>query len=451
MRNLFNITIIFLIISFSQILAQETNVTIYNDNLGVVKEVRKVNLKKGVSKIRITDVPSQIDPTSVHLKFSGKVLEQNYKYDLADMGTILSKYIDKQVSASDNKGETISGKLLSAQGGRLVLQQKDGGLLMIPDYKNYSISVNKLPDGLITMPTLEYLVKSKLQGKSSVELSYLTSGMSWNAQYVLVLSEDESKLNLNSWVSITNQSGATFNNAKLKLVAGDINRARSNEPQPVYMTAKRYDSNQEQAFEGRSFFEYHIYDLKRKTTLANNEKKQIAFISAANIGATKIYRFSSYLYEEKEKENVEVEINFENNKQNNLGVPLPAGKVRLFKKDKESLELIGEDMINHTPKDEKIKLKVGKAFDVLATAKNLKREKISSDVDELTRAVTIFNHKDKSITVEVEQKLAGNWQLISTDFDFVKTDANTALFKIPVPANGKTKLGMTIRLTREHR
>ena len=449
MRNLFNITIIFLIISYSQVFAQETNVTIYNDNLGVVKEVRSVNLKKGVSEIRITDVPSQIDPTSVHLKFNGKVLEQNYKYDLADMGTILSKYIGKQVSASDNKGEKISGKLLSAQGGKLVLQQKNGGLLMIPDYKDYSISVNKLPTGLITMPTLEYLVKSKSEGENTVELSYLTSGMSWNAQYVLVLSEDENKLNLNSWVSITNQSGATFKNAKLKLVAGDINRARTNVPQPVYMTAKNYETNQEQAFEGRSFFEYHIYDLKRKTTLANNEKKQIAFISAGNIAANKIYRFSSYLYEKKEKNNVEVVIKFENDKQNNLGIPLPAGKVRIFKKDKESLELIGEDMINHTPENEPIKLKVGKAFDILATVKNLKREKISNDVTELTREVTIFNHKDKSITVEVEQKFSGNWQLISSDFDYVKTDANTALFIIPVQANGKTGLGMTIRLIRQ--
>ena len=449
MRNLFNITIFFFIISSSLIFPQETSVTIYNDNLGVVKEVRSINLNKGISKIRITDVPSKIDPTSVHLKFDGKVLEQNYKYDLANMGTILSKYIDKQVSAADSKGAKISGKLLSAQNGRLVLQEKNGGLLMIPDYKNYSISVNKLPDGLITMPTLEYLVNSKSDGKNNVELSYLTSGLSWDAQYVLVLSENESKLNLNSWVSITNQSGATFNNAKLKLVAGDINRVRSNLHEPIYMTAKNYGTNNEQAFEGRTFFEYHLYDLKRRTTLANNEKKQIAFISAENITANKIYRFSSYLYEKQSKENVDVVINFENNSQNNLGVALPAGKVRIFKKDKESLELIGEDMINHTPKDETIKLKVGKAFDVLASAKNLKREIISNDVTEITRAVTINNHKDIPITVEIVQMFTGNWQLISSDFDYVKIDANSALFKIPVTANGKTKLGLTVRIVRQ--
>ncbi len=427
------------------IYSQSTNVTIYNDNLGVVKEVRTIKIPDGESRILIDDVPSGIDPTSVHVKFNGTIIEQNYKYDLANMGTILEKYLGKTITVINDKGEKISGKLLSSGSQNIVLQKKNGGLLMIPDFSKYTISVDKLPQGLITVPTLEYLLKSENGGKENFELSYSTSGMNWNAEYVVVLNKDDSALNLNSWLSISNESGKTFKKAKLKLVAGEINRVR-NRQQPIYMTAKSYATDNAMVVNERNFFEYHIYEVPRPTTLRNNEQKQIAFIKADNIKINKKYSFLSYLYSDSDKKNVDVIITFENKKDNNLGIPFPAGKVRIFKKDEGSLELIGEDFIKHTPKDEQIKLKVGKAFDVLASSNLIRRERISKNIIEVYKEVTVTNHKDKNINVYVTQRIGENGKVISSNYEYEKEKSNSVLFKLPVQANDKTKLTMKIRI-----
>ncbi len=203
-------------------------VTIYNSNLGVVKDSREIELKSGLSEIRITDVAKLIDPTSVHIKLDGEVLEQNYQYDLVSFSKILQKYIDKEISLVNEKSELIEGKLLSATGGDVVLEKKDGGLVMIPNINNYRFSVGSLPEGLITKPTLVWQVKSKKSGNQDVEISYQTQGMNWHAEYVAVLNKDDTKLDLNSWVSVENNCGTTFKNAKLKLIAGDVNRVQNN-------------------------------------------------------------------------------------------------------------------------------------------------------------------------------------------------------------------------------
>ncbi len=448
MKLKLHLILVIFFFSAINIFSQSANVTIYNNDLGVIKEIRTVNVTSHKSIIKITDVPTRIDPTSVHIKFPGNVLEQNYRYDLADMRTILRKYIGKEIKVVSEKGEKISGKLLSANNNSLVLRKAEGGLLMLPDFNKYTLSVERLPEGLITKPTLEYLVESKSLGKITTELSYSTSGMNWHAEYVAVLNKDDSEINLNSWVSITNRSGATFKNAKLKLIAGEINRAE-NSPTPVFMTAKSYDADNSRNIKERSFFEYHIYDLPQLTTLANNEQKQIAFISAENISARKKFTFSSFLFNESKKENARVQISFINNKKNNLGIPLPAGKIRLFKKDKNSLELIGEDNIKHTPKDEKINLNVGKAFDVLISSSNKKREIISKRVYELTREIKIDNHKEKDIVVNVTQIMRGNWKIISSNYDYNKTDVKTVKFDVPVKANDNSILKFTVRNKKE--
>ncbi len=446
--KVYSILVIFFL-SAATFFSQNTNVTVYNNDLGVIKETRFVDVQSGKSVIKIADVPSRIDPTSVHIKFPGTVLEQNYKYDLANMNTILDKYSGKQINIVTDKGEKISGKLLSVNGNSLVLRKKKGGLLMLPDFSKYTLSVNKLPEGLITKPTLEYLVESKSSGKKQIELSFSTAGMNWHGEYVAVLNDSDTKINLNSWVSITNQSGADYKNAKLKLVAGDINRAQENKPMPMYMTAKSYDSESRPQIEERAFFEYHIYDLPELTTLRNNEQKQIAFISGENITAHKQFAYTCYLFNEEKKENAEVNITFENSKKNNLGIPLPAGKIRLFKKDKNSLELIGEDYIKHTPKDEKISLKVGKAFDVLVSMTNTKRERISKRVTELTREIKIDNHKDKKIEVAINQIMQGDWKIISSNFDYKKKSSKSAEFIIPVKADKSEILKFTVRVKRD--
>jgi len=217
-----------LIISASFLAAQnnekkDVSITVYNSNLGVVKDAREMNIKDGTNELKLTDVAQQIDPTSVHIKIDGTVLEQNYQYDLVSSDKILQKYIDKDINLIAEDGSMVSGKLLSVYSGEYVIQKADGGLTIIPNIDDYKISVESLPQGLITKPTLVWLVNANSSGNQDVEVTYQTKGISWSAEYVALLNEDDTKLDLNAWVSIKNQSGAAYKDAKLKLVAGDLN------------------------------------------------------------------------------------------------------------------------------------------------------------------------------------------------------------------------------------
>ncbi len=427
---------------FATVFAQNVSVTVYNNNLGVVKEKRTVTLNKGKTRFYVSDVPTQIDPTSVHVKFDGTVLEQNYKYDLANRNAILRKYIDKNITLTDENGKSISGELVSLGGDDLVLAKKEGGLTVLSGLKKYKIELDALPKGFVTKPTLEYLVKSKRKGESEIELSYFTGGMSWSAEYVAVLNDDDTKMKLNSWVSIENNSGATFKNAKVKLVAGEVNRARDENPYPVYAMAKDF-AEPESGIKERSFFEYHIYELPRRTTLANREKKQIAFFNAENIQVRKKYLYRSYVGNK--MQNVKVTLEFKNDKANGLGIPLPAGKVRLFKKDGESLEFAGEDKIEHLAEGETVFLTIGKAFDVKGKTEELNRRKIAKGVYETEYKITILNAKNDAVTVETLQRFYGDWEILRSDAKYSKINSRTAKFEIEVPAKGKTSVKFTVR------
>lgn len=424
-------------------------VTVYNSNLGVVKDLRSFNLTSGVQRIEIGDVAQMMDATSVHIKFNGEVIEQNYQYDLVSLDKILYKYIDKEIQLIGEKEELIEGKLLSSMGGQIVLQRKEGGLLMLPNVSRYRISVSSLPEGLITKPTLVCLANANKAGKQDVEITYQTSGMNWHAEYVAVLDKDDKMMDLNSWVSIDNNSGVTYKNATLKLVAGDVNIVKSTQPrhmdrmeEAVYMTAKGA-----QQFEEKQFFEYHIYNLQRPTTLAQNETKQISLFEASNVKVTKRYLYkNNWGYRGSGSNNkVAVAIEFENSEKNNLGVPMPKGKVRLYKSDGQSLEFIGEDLIDHTPKDEKLKLKIGDAFDIVAEEVQTDHKRITDKVYDTSFEITIKNRKDEDIVVDVERYLGLYWELRNFSINFEKLNAQTVLFKVPVKAGKETVLKYTVR------
>lgn len=433
------------VLVFGQALNQkEIAVTVYNNNLGVVKDVRTVDIKSGLSKLSITDVAQLIDPTSVHIELNGEVIEQNYQYDLVNFYKILQKYIDKEINLISENNELIEGTLLSAMSGNIVLQKKDGGLLMIPSIDKYRFSVGSLPEGLITRPTLVWQVNSKKSGKQDIKISYQTRGMNWHAEYVAVLNEDDTKLDLNSWVSVDNNSGTTYKNAKLKLVAGDVNRVRDNNQ--IYkgrqFEAATMVADAEQ-FEEKQFFEYHIYNLQRPTTLAQNETKQISLFEAQNVDARKKYFYRANGYNTNGKVNVIME--FSNKEEENLGVPMPKGKVRVYKSDGESIEFIGEDLIDHTPKNETIKLKIGDAFDVLAEERQVEHKKITNRVYEQIFEVTITNRKDEKVNVEVERYLGLNWEILSSSLDYTKKNAQAVTFQVPVNKDSKTVLTYKVR------
>lgn len=439
-----------LLLTSSFLLAQTAEqksiaVTVYNDNLGVIKDVREMNIKSGISIIKITDVAQFIDPTSVHIDINGTVMEQNYQYDLVSLSKILQKYVDHKITLINDKGEIIEGNLLSSFGNQIVLKKNDGTLLLLPSVDKYKISVDKLPGGLITKPTLVWKLNSPNSGKRNVEISYQTTGMSWHAEYVAVLDKNDSRIDLNSWVSIANNSGAQYKNATLKLVAGDIHRAA----QPRRDINMEYDmptaAKTASQFNEKSFFEYHIYKLQNPTTLSNNETKQISLFEAKDVSVKKIFLYKSGQYNYNRQNKVAVIIEFENSKKNNMGMPMPKGKVRVYKSDGESIEFIGEDWIDHTPRNEKLKLKIGDAFDVLAKEKLVNETRISNKVYERTFSITLTNRKENAITVNVERYLGFNWEILKSNYKFEKENARKILFKIHVNSNGKTELKFIVR------
>lgn len=436
----------FLQITFAQEYDRKSlAVTIYNSNLGVIKDLRSVDFKTGINRLEIRDVAQLIDPTSVRIDFKGMIIEQNYQYDLVSLDKILQKYIDKDIQLIGEKDELLEGKLLSSVGGQIVLQKKEGGLLMLPNVAKYRFNVNSLPEGLITRPTLVCLADFKTGGKQDLELTYQTGGMNWHAEYVAVLDKDDKLMDLNSWVSIENNSGATYQNANLKLVAGDVNRVRQ---QPVYETNTMDMLRTEKGagqFEEQSFFEYHIYNLQRPTTISQNETKQISLFEAKNISINKKYLFKSGGYWNNSSSKIAVVVQFENKESNNLGLPMPKGKVRVYKSDGKSLEFVGEDLIDHTPKDEKINLKIGDAFDIVGEEIQSDYKQITNKVSETTYKVTLKNRKKEDIVIDYEKYVGLNWEIKNESIKYEKKDAQNILFKVPVPAGKETVLTYTVK------
>jgi hypothetical protein len=440
-----------LVAVFLQLSAQnqkQVSVTVYNSNLGVVKDVRDMNINSGISKINLRDVAARIDPTSVKIKLNGEVLEQNYQYDLVSLDKILKKYIDKNIQLIGENDDVIEGRLLSSYGSQVVLENRGGGLVMLPNVNKYRFSVESLPEGLITKPTLVWTVNSNQSGNQEVEVTYQTSGMSWHAEYVALLNEDDTALDLNSWVSIDNNSGTTYKNAKLKVVAGDVGRVQQgrgmwdDQIMPEMAMAKSPD-----AFQEKAFFEYHIYDLQRPTTIANNETKQISLFEAENVKSEKKYYYYSRNQGGTNTGKVSVIVEFDNEEENNLGVPMPMGKVRVYKSDGSSVEFVGEDMIDHTTKKETVKLKIGEAFDIVVEEVQTENRKITNKVYERSWSLTFKNRKEEKITIDLERYLANNWEVLSSSLEYEKKDAQNIKFKVPVNADGETVLKFKVRYT----
>lgn len=432
--------------------ADELSVTIYNINLGVVHETRELSFEKGTGRISFVDVPSRIDPTSVGFELVDKsksviILEQNYAYDLVSPEKIYSKYVDKNIDLFDKNGGIFSGELLSFSGGAFVLREKSGKIQIVRLEQIVNANFPELPEGLITRPTLFWLYNSDFSGKTDCKVSYQTAGMSWSAEYVGILSENEKHMGLTGWSSITNNSGAAYKEATLKLVAGDIHRAAPRARGMLAPQAEEFVAMKAAGvgFEEKEFFEYHLYTLPRKATLANNEIKQIALFDPASTSVEKEYYFQPDVNRKK----VKVTIKFTNSKESGLGIPLPAGRTRVFKADTDgSMILLGEDRIDHTPRDEEVKLTIGYAFDISAEEKVLKYEKISSRVNEQTFEIELRNHKDEDIIIIIEKRLYGDWEVLKPSHEYEKKDANTLRFEVPVKANGKIVIGFVVRVSR---
>jgi hypothetical protein len=436
----------------------EVSVTIYNQNLGLVKDVRELEFQKGQSTLEFTDVASQIDPTSVHFKLvnpsdRADILEQSYQYDLVSSSKILEKYVDKQIelfskSASDSaQGQAFKGKLLSYSGDNVTLQEPNGAIRIVRLDEIRDLYFPSLPEGLITRPTLVWLLDSQVGGRKKAEVSYLTSGINWHAEYVAVVDQKDQNLELAGWVSIDNRSGATYQDAKVKLIAGEVHQVTEGRAVPQLAKVYAPETAAAPQFEEQPFFEYHLYTLQRPATIRDNETKQISLFPSTGVKVDKIYTYDGATYQDK----VRVELEFTNSEAAGLGMPLPQGKIRVYKEDVDkALEFVGEDKIDHTPKDEKVRVFLGNAFDIVGERQRTDFKKISDDISEETYQIKLRNHKEEPVEVVVVEHLRSytQWEIRESSLPYQKKDASTIEFEVRLEKDQEVPLTYTVRYYR---
>jgi hypothetical protein len=437
----------------------EVSVTIYNQDLGLIKDVRELDFQKGRSVIQFTDVAALIDPTSVHFKPINpsdrvSILEQNYQYDLVSSTKILQKYVDKQIElftkSEGHMGEDKSykGTLLSYSGDNVTLRESNGAIRIVRLDEVRDLYFPTLPEGLITKPTLVWLLDSQVSGKKKAEVSYLTSGINWHSEYVAVVDQKDQNLELAGWVSIDNRSGATYQDAKVKLIAGEVHRVMEDRVAP--RMAKGYVAEAATGvpqFEEKAFFEYHLYTLLRPATIKDNEIKQVSLFPSTGVQVKKIFTYDGARYEDK----VRVELEFKNSEAAGLGMPLPQGKIRVYKEDVDkALEFVGEDKIDHTPKDEKVRVFLGNAFDVVGERQKIDFKKITDDVSQESYQIKLRNHKEESVEVVVVEHLWSytEWEIRESSLPYEKKDVNTIEFKVRLDKDQETLLTYTVRYYR---
>ncbi|MFP3936743.1 MAG: DUF4139 domain-containing protein [Phycisphaerae bacterium] len=444
--------------------------TIYNGGYGVVREVRELNVPNS-GRVMFTDVAARIDPTTVHFKSitdpEAKLLEQNYQYDLVSADKLLDKYIDRNIRIETQAGG-YSGKLLSYDSGQLVLDLDDGGIAMVRRGENVrDIRFGELPEGLLTRPTLVWLVSTDTAGKHLAEVSYQTDGLGWHAEYVFVLDEADTKADLSGWVSVDNKSGKTYRDAKLKFIAGDVHRAPRPPAVPRYDGARTGAMAEAAPMEEKAFFEYHMYMLPRPSTVADNEVKQLEmFPTARDVSVTKrfVYRpLSGFRWNPGRRNTdasaaggdgkVNVLIEFVNSERNNLGIPLPAGNVRVYKRDAadDAMEFIGEERIDHTPKDEELSLMIGNAFDLVGERRqtDFKVESRRNWMSE-TIEIKLRNRKDdQAVTIDVREPMYRwrNWRITESSHEWEKRDAFNVEWSVPVEAGEEAVVTYTVEYT----
>src|SRR6266567_3683285 len=440
----------------------ELNVTVYNSNIALVRDVRQLTLPSGTFRLKFMDIAATVNPATVHFRSLNDpeklgVIEQNYEYDLLEPAKLLHKYVGKEVTLvrayqenGTTKREEIKATLLSDNNGPV---WKIGNDIVTGLYAE-SYRFPEVPANLYDRPTLLMSLENSGAKKQQIEASYLANNLSWNADYVLTVARDDKNADLDGWVTVVNNSGTAFRNARLQLVAGELNRVADRTIiSRMEMNAAAPAAKAAQ-FQQEAFSEYHLYSLGRKTSVEDKETKQISLLQGSGVPVEKIFLVNgqSYYYRNQQtpgaplKDPVMVYYKFRNEEKNGLGIPLPAGNVRVYQKDsKGGILFAGEDRIDHTPKDENVNIHIGNAFDVVAEHKQTDYKRIDTHVWEMEFEVTLRNHKDAPVTVQVNEPIGGDWEMVLSTFKYTKTAAFAAQFNVPVAKNGTSVLRYRIR------
>ena len=444
----------------------ELAVTVYNSNIALVRDVRQVALPNGILDLRFLDIAATVNPATVHFRSLSEpsrlgILEQNYQFDLLDPQRLLKKYIGRDVTLvrtrMDNgtsRQEEVSARLLAFNDAPV---WKIGNEIVTGMHAE-QYRFPEIPENLHSRPTLVWKVDNSGQRQHRIETSYLATNMSWMADYVLTVARDDARADLDGWVTVTNTSGTSYNNAKLQLVAGDLHRVQTQGQaldDRMMAKAAREVAAAPPAFNREAFSEYHLYALNRKTTLLENETKQISLLGGTGVPVKKLFVVNgqNFYYRNRQapgsplKDQVRVFYKFRNSEAAGLGMPMPAGTVRVYQADsKGGIQFAGEDRIDHTPKDEDLTLQIGTAFDVVAERKQIDWAKVAEGVYEMAFEITLRNHKATPIAVEVNEPIAGDWRMLTSTHQHTKTDAWAAQFNVDVAANGESVLRYRVRV-----
>jgi hypothetical protein len=442
----------------------ELALTVYNSDLALVRDVRNVQLPRGTFDLRFMDIAATVNPATVHFRSLTEpsrvdVLEQNYEYDLLEPDKLLRKYVGRDVTlvrlvqdGGRTREEQVKARLLSYNNAPV---WQIGNEIVTGLHADH-IRFPELPGNLYSRPTLIWSLENDGAARHRVEASYLATKLSWNADYVLTVGRDDKVADVDGWVTLTNGSGTAFRNARLQLVAGDLNRVRQMFDRMDADMRVASAAVAERKMTEESFSDYHLYTLDRKTTVNNNETKQVSMLEATGFPVRKRYVVNgqSFYYRNAQnpgspiKDTVQVFYQFKNDASAGLGMPMPAGIVRVYQNDSTGgTQFVGEDRIGHTPKDETLNLKIGNAFDVVSERKQVDFEKIASSVYEMEYEVVIRNHKATPVSVEVNEPIGGTWRMVRTTHEYTKTDAWAAQFNLQVPADGTTTLKYRVRVT----
>jgi len=440
----------------------DLNLTVYNSNIALIRDVRNLTLPGGTFRLKFMDIAATVNPATVHFRSLNEpdklgVIEQNYEYDLLEPAKLLHKYVGKEVTlvrsyqeSGTTKREEIKATLLSDNNGTV---WKIGNDIVTGVYAE-SYRFPEVPANLYERPTLLMSLENSGAKKQQVEASYLANNLSWNADYVLTVARDDKNADLDGWVTVVNNSGTAFHNARLQLVAGELNRVVSRGDMLRSEMSVPAAAKAAQQFQQEAFSEYHLYSLGRKTSVEDKETKQISLLQGSGVPVEKIFMVNgqSYYYRNQQnpgaplKDAVMVYYKFKNEEKAGLGIPLPAGNVRVYQKDSQGgILFAGEDRIDHTPKDEFVNIHIGNAFDVVAEHKQTDYKRIDTHTWEMEFEVTLRNHKDAPVTVQVNEPIGGDWEMLSSTYKYTKTAAFAAQFILPVAKDGTSVLKYRIR------
>jgi hypothetical protein len=438
--------------------------TVYNSSIALVRDVRHLALGgTGLADLHFGDIAATVNPATVHFRALDRrdalrVLEQNYEYDLLEPAKLLDKYVGRDVTLvrrrhenGTTRDEVVTARLISNNGGPVWRIGNEIVTGLSADHLRFP----ELPENLFVRPTLVWKIDRRVAGSHRVEASYLAGNLAWAADYVLTVERDDRSADLDGWVTLTNQSGTTFRNARLQLVAGDLNRVHPKPSSPQVFVAEARAAAEAADMQQESFAEYHLYTLGRRTTIGNKETKQVALLNGTGIGVRKQYVVTGqrfYYHNHRApgspiKDPVQVFYRWRNDQASGLGQPLPAGIVRVYQADSRgSLQFVGEDRIEHTPKDEELAVKIGTAFDVVSERRQTAFERIATDTFEVEHEIVVRNHKESAIEVQVDEPIGGTWQMLHASHAWEKTSAWAARVLVPVAAGGTATLKYRVRV-----